>query len=923
MNFRDLPLRRKLMLIIALATGLGLGLSLMMQLATGLRSSRAAAQAQLVGIAQIVAANSTAAIRFDDANAAADTLAGLQAQPEIRRAVLLRADGRVFAAYPASDTHTPHGDAGHGDAAHAEPARGAPSVEGGFWDSTLHIDHPVMQDGEALGTLHLEADLSAMWRQFFERIAVAVATTAVSFGIAFALAARLQRSISQPIMALAAVTEAVGADKDYTRRVAVAQADEVGHLAERFNAMLDELQTRDRELQQHRDHLEQEVDQRTAQLRQAKEQAEAANVAKTRFLANMSHELRTPLNAVIGAAQLIKAGEHDAERRAQLVDAIQRSGTNLLGLIESILDLARIEAGEMKLHPADFHLVECIDAALATAGLAARAKRLQLACIVDPDLPAWRHGDAARLRQVLLNLLGNAVKFTLEGEIVMHVGAARAPDGVRITLADTGVGIAPASLPHVFEPFRQADEGAARRFGGSGLGLAIVQQLVEAMGGSIRVDSTPGEGSCFELTLPLPPAHDSTAETPPPPRRVAYFEPHEPSALALQALLARMGCTAQRCHGSADVAAWCAAHPHDRGGERWLLVATDAADAATLLEPASELLDARRVIGMSSVESYDADLARENFLLPRSVIKPVTRSALASRFVSQAERPTTQPVPLDLLTPQQLEAMTHVLVVEDDALNQAIVSGLLRHAGYRVSTASDGRSALEALGRDTFDVVLMDWQMPDMDGLEVTRRVRAGEAGEAARQWPIVALTANAFAEDRQACLDAGMNDFLTKPVLAAGLMATIERWTRRRPMPTRPGALAAPARAEAAGPAVFDRSLLAALPMVADGSQPDYADEVLELYMNSLPGTLVAVRKALVQDDRRTLQRTAHTLKSASASVGALAVAAVAAQAEQVLRQGEPLPPAVADALQAEIERLAAEMKALRPLRFAKGEPA
>ncbi len=927
MNFRDLPLRHKLMLIIALATGLGL--SMVMQLAIGLRGSRAAMQSQLVGIAQIVAANSTAAIRFDDPKAAADTLAGLQAQPEITQALLLRVDGRLFAAYPAA-TVSPHG---------SEPIPDALRIDGGFWDSWMHIDYPVRQDGESLGTLHLQADLSAMWREFFEHIGLALATTGAAFAVAVALAARLQRSISQPIIGLAAVAEAVGADKDYTRRVEVSQHDEVGHLAERFNAMLAELQTRDRELQQHRALLEQQVDQRTAQLRQAKEQAEAASGAKTRFLANMSHELRTPLNAVIGAAQLMKAGEQDAERREQLVEAIQRSGTNLLGLIESILDLSRIEAGAIKLHPQDFHLVECLDAVLATAGLAARAKGLQLACIVAPELAAWRHGDAARLRQVLLNLLGNAVKFTLEGEIVVRVDAGTPADAVRITITDTGVGIAPASLPHVFEPFRQGDEGAARRFGGSGLGLAIVHQLVAAMGGHIHAKSTLGQGSCFELVLPLPAAHEAALEPVAPQRQVAYFEPHEPSAQALHALLLRMGCEARRCHDAADLVAWCAegapdgtriVHPDDfedaddtaNTTERWLLIATDTPQAAELLEPTSELLDARSVIGMSSVEAYDAERARERFQLPRNVIKPVTRTALASRFYASATAAGgTHPVPLDLLTSSELAALTHVLVVEDDALNQTIVCGLLRHGGYRVSAVGDGRAALDALRSGVrYDLVLMDWQMPDMDGLEVTRRVRAGEAGLAAQRLPIVALTANAFAEDREACLAAGMNDFLTKPVLATGLLAMIERWAPRR--------AAAPRRSEATrrvhavdtaaiggtDAPVFDPRPLAALPMVADGSQPFYADEVLALYMDSLPGTVSAVRQATARADRKILQRTTHTLKSSSASMGALAMAAVAAHAEQQLRSGAPLTPDLADRLQVELDRLSLAVKHLHP---------
>jgi signal transduction histidine kinase/CheY-like chemotaxis protein/HPt (histidine-containing phosphotransfer) domain-containing protein len=898
MSFRDLPLRRKLIVMIALATGLGLGLNLVMQLTTGLRSSRAAMQAQLIGVAQIVATNSAAALRFDDTQAATATLAGLSAQPEIRHAVLRRPDGRVFANFPLGARVVAEPDA----------APGQLRVDGGFWDAWMHIDHPVRQDGANLGSLHLEVDLSAMWHDFFERIALAIATTGAALLIAVALAARLQRSISQPILGLAAVAEAVGADQDYSRRVEATQNDEVGHLARRFNAMLDELQTRNRELKQHHAELERQVDQRTAQLRLAKEQAEAANSAKTHFLANMSHELRTPLNAVIGAAQLMKAGEQDPAHRAHLVDAIQRSGTNLLGLIESILDLARIEAGELTLHRHDFHLIECIDAALATCGLAARAKGLQLACIVAPGLTAWRHGDAARLRQVLLNLLGNAVKFTLAGEIVVQVDPGASADEVCLRITDTGIGIAAAALPKVFEPFRQADEGADRRFGGSGLGLAIVHQLVDAMGGQVQVSSRLGEGSTFTLRLPLPAARHPAPETAAPRREVAFFEPHEPSARALQATLERMGCAVRRCHTAADLTRWCTDTQPPTGraapaaAERWLLVATDHPEAADWLAPAGELMDAERVIGMSGVEAYDVDMARELWHLPRSVIKPVTRSALASRFVASFGAHTSHPVPLELMSASELQALTHVLVVEDDHLNQAIVCGLLRHGGYRVSAVGDGRSAISALQREAFDVVLMDWQMPDMDGLEVTRQLRAGIAGPQAQRVPIVALTANAFAEDREACLAAGMDDFLTKPVLAAGLLATIEHWARRHaPQPPAPPQAAHPTEA----PRVFDPSVLAALPMVADGSQPAYADEVLALFTAGLPATLAALHQALADGDRRALHRQVHTLKSSAASVGALALADVAGQAEQMLRAGAAWPAELMAQLHIEADRL------------------
>ena len=270
-----------------------------------------------------------------------------------------------------------------------------------------------------------------------------------------------------------------------------------------------------------------------AQARAARAQAEATSLAKTRFLANMSHELRSPLNAVIGAAQLLKVEGGGANSQTHWIDAIHRSGKNLLGLIDNVLDISRIDAGELTLSVADFHLIDCIESALATAALAARAKGLAVACIVEPGLQAWRQGDSRRIRQVVLNLLGNAVKFTPSGEVVVRVGPGTRENGVCICVSDTGVGIGAASLPRIFEPFRQADEGPNRRFGGSGLGLSIVHQLVVAMGATIAVQSRLGSGTSFDIELHLPPAN--VVPDPPAPLglAVAYYEPHEPSAQAL------------------------------------------------------------------------------------------------------------------------------------------------------------------------------------------------------------------------------------------------------------------------------------------------------------------------------------------------------------------------------------------------------
>ncbi len=617
----------------------------------------------------------------------------------------------------------------------------------------------------------------------------------------------------------------------------------------------------------------------------AREQAEAASLAKSRFLANMSHELRTPLNAVIGAAQLLRTGPADPERQAHLTEAIQRGGANLLGLIENILDLSRIEAGEMPLHAADFHLVECVEAALSTATLTANAKGLTLACIVEPELPAWRHGDAARLRQVLLNLLGNAVKFTPHGEVVVRVRPGRAASSVRFSVSDTGVGIGVASLAHIFEPFRQADDAANRRFGGSGLGLAIVHQLVGAMGGQVEASSVLGQGSCFEFELPLSLALQAPAEALALPHRVAFVEPHPASAEALAAHLRRLGCEAMHCTSAPQLREWLL--QLGAGPAPWLLIAVDAGDPIDMIERVADLIDPQRVIGMSSRVTHDGDQAREGLRLSRQIIKPVTRAALVSRMAAPASVASaperTDPA---LLTTAQLDSLVHVLVVEDDELNRSIVGGLLQHAGYRVSQAVNGTQALAMLPRlDRVDVVLMDWQMPELDGLEVTRRMRAGAAGPAGLTVPIVALTANAFAEDRAACLTAGMNDFLTKPVLADRLMSTVRRWAGQGAAQAHASFVAA---AELAEGVCFDPSVLAALPMVADGTDPAFAARVLQMYLDGSRESVAELDAAFTRGDSASAQRCLHTLHSTSAQVGALWMAGQAGRAETALRQGK-----------------------------------
>jgi signal transduction histidine kinase/DNA-binding response OmpR family regulator len=483
----------------------------------------------------------------------------------------------------------------------------------------------------------------------------------------------------------------------------------------------------------------------------AQEVAEAASAAKTQFLATMSHELRTPLNAVIGGAQLLRVEQVGSAQQAQHIDAIQQSGAHLLGLIENILDLTRAESGEMPLHIDDFDIGLCVRSAVSIATLNAQSKGVAVTYEIDNDMPTWRRGDSKRLNQVVLNLLGNAVKFTSQGQIAVRVEPTAdvvGEDGVRISIKDSGVGISANELPHVFDRFRQADQGSNRRFGGSGLGLAIVKLWVTAMAGKVSASSHLGDGSTFVIDLALP-------------------------------------------FGVSE-------RPID-------------------------------------IEEID--------------IMPISAALTVAR---------------------------HILVVEDDLLNQAVVCGLLRHAGHRMTVACNGTEALAAMAALTdVDLVLMDLQMPDMDGLEATRRMRNGVAGELGKVIPIVALTANAFAENRTQCLASGMNDFLTKPVILKDLLEAINRWAIDRTAPAQDALL------------VFDRSAITELSKMCGDSATDFGQEMLTLFLLTLRPTLGTIVTAFEASEMKELQRAVHSLKSSSASVGGVELSKLAAKHEAALREG------------------------------------
>ncbi len=623
-------------------------------------------------------------------------------------------------------------------------------------------------------------------------------------------------------------------------------------------------------------------------LRRAQRRADEANRAKSEFLANMSHEIRTPMNGVLGMAELLSHTHLDREQREYL-NMIQQSAESLLRILNDILDFSKIEAGRLELEAVPFALRDCVGKAGQMLAVRAAAKHVELACRVEPDLPDTLVGDPVRLRQILVNLMGNAIKFTEQGEVVVEVERRGEPQNERtvrlhFSVRDTGIGIPPEKQQAVFEAFTQADASTTRRFGGTGLGLAIASQLVRMMGGEIWLESVVGRGTTFHFT-----AEFALAET------LLESRHGEPPALAGQTVLVvddnatnrrilqellrswRMGVTAVEdgAHALAELhRAAVAGRPYRFVLLDLMMPAMDGFELAEQIVRTPELDNASLILLSSVVRPGDLQRCRD-LGIAGYLTKPLVHSELLDTLL--AAQAQTDPKEEAETASSNVAAgrSLKILLVEDGLVNQRVATGLLTRHGHQVVVAVNGREAIQAWERTRFDLVLMDLQMPVMDGIEATTIIRQREREQRARRTPILAMTAAAMKGDRERCLEAGMDGYLSKPIRAEELLQAIHALALTPP----PNESSKGVSDGAAGKPASCDSL--PMPIEETGvSRDDVLDvdaaarhigggrgevvQMAQLLLEECPKLLQQIDNALAHADTACLQRAAHTLKSA-----------------------------------------------------------
>ena len=928
-NFERSSLNQKLTIISLLSTATALACVFVAFAATSVANHRKDEAMQLATFAQVIGASSADHLVLRDRRRAVAALSALSAKPDISAAVLYDRHGQPFAHYPSDgDWEAEALDSVDATALAAANAQGRRLLS-----RSMRLYQPV-RDGELqVGVVMIETDLVATWIDVLAGLAVMGLAMLASLLVSVAMAGRFKRSIAEPVTKLIQAAQKVSSSQNYSLRIPHQRTDELGQLIDSFNTMMAQIEDRGAALLHHRDELERQVGVRTEQLEKAKNAAEAASRAKSAFLATMSHEIRTPMNGVLGMTEMLLATQL-TEAQRNYTTLVKRSGEHLLVIINDILDFSKIEAGKLTIEYINFNLWDLLDDIHNVYTPQAAAKGIGFDFDIANDIPVAICGDPNRLRQIMANLLGNAIKFTEQGRILARVRVAGEDTQsvmLRFEVHDTGIGISREARARLFEAFSQADDSTTRRYGGTGLGLAISKQLVELMKGAIGVDNAPKQGSIFWFTVsfdkrrvdpdsPASPAHrQHTLEG----LRVLVVDEQESSREDVAQQLRAWRATADGA-GSAAAAYECilsaarAGRPYDAAVLDMELTHTSGLALAASIK-ADTVARATHLV-LVSPEALAADpVQRRTAGVAYQLVKPARAADLYACLAACAARLHAAPAAAasaaahaastqDRSPPRAMPAAPapaaarpapralarRVLLAEDNPVNVEVAKAMLESLGIEATCARNGQEALQAVRASAFDAVLMDCQMPVMDGFAATAAIRRHEreAGRA-RTLPVIAITANALQGDREACLAAGMDDYLSKPFTQQQLAAVIGRWvavpmaatTHHRDMPLRAPPRLPLETVEVIQREAVNRGALDNIRALSRDGGDELVQKVVNAYMGETPRHLQTLRQAIAGQDAGSVRRVAHSLKSASANVGALHLASLCKELEQLGR--------------------------------------